>query len=111
MLESRCKRKGREDKNKYLKNMANLNKLVGRDIDIFLERENTGSITIEGAFKSINMFQHIDEVKKVIGYLMAKGLDPWKRGTKEPEKIKKELEVAKWEIVKESVPRGRSMWD
>lgn len=88
-----------------------MNKHVVKEIDDFLIRENTGSIKKTQFGTEMNLFQHIEEVKKVNGYLRGKGLDPFKRGTKMPKLITEALVHARWEVVKDSPEVGISMWD
>jgi len=100
--------------------MNYINKIVSKELDNFLIRENTGSVkkvehkmsdgTIWKSIES-NLFQSIEERKHILGYLKGLGLDPFKRGTKEPEKIAIALSTAKWEVVKEAPQYGKSMWD
>lgn len=99
----------------------NLNKQVSELMNKFLIRENTGSITVnpptilkdgtEYHSTTCNLFKNIEERKLVLGWIVGKGLDPWKRGTKEPKLIEMVLDVSSWEQVKEAVPAGRSMFD
>lgn len=92
--------------------MAHINKETNKIIENYLANiAKTGSIQISNGFKSCNLFQSIEETKKVCGFLTSKGLDPFKRGTKEPEKIREILNTADWNEVKESIKVGVSMWD
>ena len=91
-----------------------INKATDKHIDSFLLRSETGHIRREGAFLSYDLFAHLDDRKRVIAYLRGFNLDPFKRGTKEPQAIASALETAKWEQVKDIDPataQVRSMWD
>lgn len=91
--------------------MAKLNKATRDYIDDFLMREKTGSITKTPFGTSMELFKHIEETKKCIGFLRNKGIDAFKRGTKEPERAKEVFEAVKWEEVKDAQMVGTSMWD
>lgn len=89
----------------------NLNKLTRVLIQNFLVKANTGNITPTEFGYSMNLFAHLDDQKHVVGYLMSKGLDPFKKGTKEPQKIADELLKAKWYAVKYAPQAGSSPFD
>ena len=92
--------------------MAYINKETSKIIENYLANiAKTGSIQISNGFISKNLFKSIEETKKVCGFLTAKGLDPFKRGTKEPEKIREVLNTADWNEVNKSNEVGVSMWD
>jgi len=88
-----------------------VNQIVSKAIESFLIKANTGSIQKTEHGTTSNLFQYIDEKKKVCGYLESKGLDAWARGTKEPARIIAELNNATWEQVQLAPERGKSMWD
>lgn len=98
----------------------NMNKFVSKTIDAFLmreetgtihEREYTGSDGTKWKTTEMDLFACLEQRKHVLGYLVGLGLDPFKRGTKEPEKIANALFDAKWEVVKFAPQFGRSMFD
>lgn len=92
----------------------NINKHTSETIDAFLIASNTGHIEKTEFGTSQDLFAHIDDRKRVISYLKGNGLDPFKRGTKEPEAIAAVLKNAGWTTIKEISPDSagvRSMWD
>lgn len=97
----------------------NINKLSAKHIDAFMEKfskevkfeDNELSNGTKYQTKSINLFAYLEEKKKVLGYLETKGVDVWKRGTKEPERVRVALETADWNETQQSVQRGISMFD
>lgn len=102
---------------------TSINKLVSKEIDNFLVASNTGNIIdrvekmSDGTTYTVretNLFAHLDDTKRVIAYLRSCGLDPFKRGTKEPASIAKRLALASWDSMKDIDPAtsgARSMWD
>jgi hypothetical protein len=52
----------------------------------------------------VSLFEHCDDMKIIIGWLQTKGLDVFKRGTKEPERIKLALIGMKWIDIKDAAP-------
>lgn len=89
----------------------NMNKLVSRMIDNFMIKSGSTTIKKTEFGQEIDLFANLEEKKKVIGYLTTNGFDPFKRGTKEPQRINQALEVADWAVVQTAAPMGRSMWD
>ena len=88
-----------------------INKIVSTEINNFLIKEKTGSIKRTDFGTSTDLFKNIEQRKCVLGWLKEKGLNAWKRGTKEPARIKQALEGAKWDEVQHATPAGVSMWD
>lgn len=89
-----------------------MNKLVGKIIESFLIEAESKHVTVtKGKFNdgqeyqtvSVELIPYIEDRKLVVGYLKANGLDAFKRGTKEPRRIKEALESrpAKelWDII------------
>ena len=87
------------------------NKLVSKSVEDFLINAKTGSITRTEYGTSCLLMELLEEKKKVFGYLKGLGMDPFKRGTKEPARIADALSKASWAIVKDSPEFGRSMFD
>jgi hypothetical protein len=101
----------------------NLNKTSSKLINDFLLASDTGHIK-KVEHKQPNgevwyateteLFAHIADQKRVIAFLNSQNLDPFKRGTKEPDAIRSSLSFAKWENIKSISPElagVRSMWD
>ncbi len=63
--------------------------------------------------KQVDLFANIESSKKVIGYLQNNGFDPFKAGTKEPERILEFLKDVSWEQVEgcEAPSSVRSAFD
>jgi hypothetical protein len=90
----------------------NLNKTNQRIFEKFLIDQNTGSTHEEvNGIISIDLFKSLEEKKTIIGYLENIGLDPFKRVTREPERIRIALSQVSWEQIKNSPKVGRSMFD
>jgi len=54
-------------------------------------QQHTDIIKGNGIVKEIDIFRRTEIAKRLIFYLRNKGLDPFKRGIKEPERIKEAL--------------------
>lgn len=100
---------------------VNLNK-ANHDIfeDWMINRKAPGAPTItirensdgtKWKSKSVDLFTSIDTKKTIIGYLRTIGLDPFKKGTKEPMAIKQALDKVTWEDIKDGPKGGKSMFD
>ncbi len=91
-----------------------INKKSNQALEDFLIRSNTGHITKTNGGISCELFAHLDDKKRAIAFIKSQGLDPFKRGTKEPEAIEAALATASWETIKEIDPATsgtRTMWD
>jgi|GEM_PF-233485 len=95
---------------------VNLNKLNHDIFDEFMVKHQTPGAPkteISGGFKSqsYDLFAHLDTKKTIVGYLRTIGLDPFKKGTKEPAAIKEALTKVNWEDIKDGPKGGKSMFD
>ena len=61
--------------------------------------------------KSMDLFKNLDSQKTIVGYLRTIGLDAFKKGTKEPARIKEALDKVTWEDIQDSPMGGQSMFD
>lgn len=100
---------------------VNLNK-ANHDIfeDWMIDRKAPGAPTItirensdgtKWQSKSMDLFASLDTKKTIVGYLRTIGLDPFKKGTKEPAAIKEALSKVSWDDIKDGPKGGKSMFD
>lgn len=95
---------------------VNLNKAMSPMFDEFMTKHNAPGapkITNGPVFqsRSVDLFTHLDTMKTIVGYLRTIGLDPFKKGTKEPIRIQEALDKVDWETIKDGPQGGRSMFD
>ena len=79
----------------------NINKAVNPMLDDWM-RENTQGIfkPQAGGFESMDILARAQMSKKIIQVLWNRGLEPFKRGTKEPERIREALkEITRQEVL------------
>lgn len=95
---------------------VNLNKLNHKIFEDFMVKHQTPGAPkteISGAFRSqsYDLFAHLDTKKTIVGYLRTIGLDPFKKGTKEPAAITEALSKVTWDDIKDGPKGGQSMFD
>jgi len=87
----------------------NINKLSSDHLDKWAKKHTTGIFKSEklgGAdFETIDIFELVKMRKKIVAALDAKGLDVFKRGKKEPERIREALATLTLEKV-EATPES-----
>lgn len=91
-----------------------INKLVTDMLEDWIQQNTQGIITTtEDGCSRITMLEYIQAKKKLINLLHQQGLDPFKRGTKEPERIKESLTHITKEQFESTTeaPNVRSMFD
>lgn len=92
-----------------------LNKIVAQSFDDWkaANRPDIYKVVSRNGFRTVesSLFACIEVDKKLIGYLITHGLDPFKRGTKEPMRCAAVVAKVTREEVEVSPEIGKSIFD